>query len=99
MTSWITSITIWQKYEFSYPDDQNLVLAKEIYKMVADKTKYADWANRQDIRAELQADIIVMLAEHGFPAIPKGTMPPEDYQKVYDDVLDQTENFKKYYNE
>ena len=21
-------------------------------------------------------------------------MPPEDYQKVYDDVLDQTENFK-----
>lgn len=92
-------VAVEEKYEFSYPDDQNLVLAKEIYKMVTDKTKYADWANRQDIRAELQADIIVMLAEHGFPAIPKGTMPPEDYQKVYDDVLDQTENFKKYYND
>lgn len=92
-------VAVEEKYEFSYPDDQNLVLAKEIYKMVTDKTKYADWANRQDIRAELQADIIVMLAEHGFPAIPKGTMPPEDYQKVYDDVLDQTENFRKYYND
>ena len=92
-------VAVEEKYEFSYPDDQNIVLAKEIHKMVTDKTKYADWVNRQDIRAELQADIIVMLAEHGFPAIPKGTMPPEDYQKVYDDVLDQTENFKKYYND
>lgn len=87
-----------EKYKFSYPDDKNILLAKKIHEMVTDKTKYADWANRTDIKAELQADIIVMLAEHGFPAIPKGSMPPEDYQKVYDDVIDQTENFKKYYN-
>ncbi|MCH4040565.1 MAG: HsdR family type I site-specific deoxyribonuclease [Lachnospiraceae bacterium] len=92
-------VEVEEKYQFSYPEDQNIALAKEIHSMVTDKTKYADWANRQDIRAELQADIIVMLAQHGFPAIPKGTMPPEDYQKIYDDVIDQTENFKKYYNQ
>ena len=91
-------VAVEKKYEFSYPDEKNIILSKKIYEMVTDKTKYADWVNRQDIRAELQADIILMLSDNGFPAIPKDSMPPEDYQKVYNDVLEQTENFKKYYN-
>lgn len=91
-------VAVEEKYEFEYPEEKNLELSKEIYKMVTEKTKYSDWSNREDIKAELQCDIIILLTSYGFPAIPKDTMPPEDYQKVYDDVIEQTENFKKYYN-
>ena len=91
-------IAVEEKYEFFYPEDKNLELAKEIHKLVTTNTKYSDWANRKDIKAKLQVDIIRLLTRYGFPAIPKGTMPPEDYEKVYNDVIEQTENFKKYYN-
>ena len=94
---WTILVAVEKKYNFDFPDEQNLELAKEIYKIVSDKTKYADWVNKGNIRAELQCDIIILLAENGFPAIPKGTNPPEDYQKVYNDVIEQAENFRKYY--
>ena len=39
--------------------------------MVDDKSKYTDWANRSDIKAELQMDLILILAEHGYPPVPQ----------------------------
>lgn len=90
-------VDVEEKYEFEYPEEQNIELAKKICELVTSKTKYADWANRDDIKADLQCDIIILLAENGFPAIPKGTNPPEDYQKIYDNVIEQAENFRKYY--
>ena len=39
----------------------------------------------------MQADIIMILAKHGYPPV-----PPEIYEKVCIDILEQTENFKKY---
>jgi type I restriction enzyme R subunit len=91
-------VAVEEKFKFTYPEEKNLELAKEIHKLVTTNTKYSDWANRKDIKARLQVDIIRLLTRYGFPAIPKGTMPPEDYEKVYNDVIEQTENFKKYYN-
>lgn len=92
-------VAVEEKYNFTYPEDKNIELAKEIHKLVTDKTRYSDWINRADIKAGLQVAIIKLLTKYGYPAIPKGTMPPEDYEKVYNDVIEQTENFKKYYNE
>lgn len=90
-------VAVEEKYDFTYPEEKNIELSKEIYKLVTDKTKYSDWTNRMDIKAGLQVDIIRLLTKHGFPAIPKDSMPPEDYEKIYNDVIEQTENFKKYY--
>lgn len=87
------------KYNFTYPEDKNIELAKAIRQLVTNTTKYADWSNRNDIKAKLKVDIIRLLTKNGYPAIPKGTQPPEDYEKIYKDVIEQTENFKKYYNE
>ena len=56
-----------------------------------DKEKYADWANSAQIRALTQADIILILAKHGYPPT-----PPEIYEKVFSGVLEQAENFNKY---
>jgi len=76
------------KYDFEYPEDKLLVLAKEVKIVVDDKAKYTDWSRRDDIKAELKVDLIMLLAEHGYP--------PVDRDEVYKEIFEQAENFKKY---
>lgn len=84
-------VAVAEKFKFEYPDDKNIALAKEIRAKIKDKVKYSDWSNRADIKAEMQVDIILLLAQYGYPPV-----PPEIYEKVYADIIEQTENFKKY---
>jgi len=76
------------KYKFEYPEEKILVLAKEIKKIVADKTRYTDWAVRDNIKAALQSELEILLDAHGYP--------PKANDDVYNEVLEQAENFKKY---
>ncbi|MDY6294265.1 MAG: DUF3387 domain-containing protein [Bacteroidales bacterium] len=76
------------KFGFEYPDDKLLKLAAAVKEMVDDKSKYTDWANRSDIKAELQMDLILILAEHGYPPVPQ--------DEVFKEIFEQAENFKKY---
>ena len=84
-------VAVAEKFKFEFPDDKNIALAKEIRAKIKDKSKYSDWSNRADIKAEMQCDIIMLLAKYGYPPV-----PPEIYEKVYADIIEQTENFKKY---
>lgn len=84
-------VAVAEKFQFEFPDSENILLAKEIRAALRDKEKYADWANSTQIKALMQADIILILAKHGYPPT-----PPEIYEKVYSDILEQAENFKKY---
>jgi type I restriction enzyme R subunit len=84
-------VAVAEKFRFEFPDDKNIELAKEIRAALKDKEKYSDWANSAQIKALMQADIIMILAKHGYPPT-----PPEIYEKVYSDILEQAENFKKY---
>ena len=77
-----------QKYEFEYPEDKMIELSKEIKIIVDDKAKYTDFSTREDIKASLQVDLIVLLDRYGYP--------PVTIDDVYKDVLEQAENFKKY---
>lgn len=76
------------KYGFSYPEDKTVFLAKEIKRLVGDKAKYTNWSKKASIRAALQADLIVLLDDNGYP--------PEPQDEVYQNVIEQAENFKKY---
>jgi type I restriction enzyme R subunit len=76
------------KFGFEYPENKLLTLAAAVKKMVDDKSKYTDWANRSDIKAELQMDLILILAEHGYPPVPQ--------DEVFKEIFEQAENFKKY---
>ncbi|MCH3881703.1 type I restriction endonuclease subunit R [Tenacibaculum aquimarinum] len=76
------------KYDFSYPDDKLIHLAKEVKKVVDDKAKYTDWNHRDDIKAELKVDLIILLAENDYPPITK--------DEVFKEIFEQAENFKKY---
>ena len=80
-----------EKFQFEFPESENIELAKEIRAVLRDKEKYVDWANSAQIKALMQADIIIILAKHGYPPT-----PPEIYEKVYNDILEQAENFKRY---
>lgn len=76
------------KYDFSYPEDKLLLLAKEVKIVVDDKSKYTDWNIREDIKAELKVDLIMLLAKHGYPPITK--------DEVFKEIFEQAENFKRF---
>lgn len=77
-----------KKYEFEYPEDKMIELSKRIKVIVDDKAKYIDWSTREDIKATLQVDLILLLDEFDYP--------PVTIDDVYKEVLEQAENFKKY---
>ena len=76
------------KYDFTYPDGKLIHLAQEVKIVVDDKAKYTDWSKRSDIKAELKADLIILLAENDYP--------PVDRDEVYKEIFEQAENFKKH---
>lgn len=79
------------KFGFEYPEEKLIPLSAAVKKMVDDKSRYTDWANRSDIKAELQMDLILILAEHGYPPVPQ--------DDVFKEIFEQAENFKKYEQE
>ena len=76
---------------FEFADDKCLVLAREIKKLVDDKAQYADWATREDIKSQLNMDLTVLLYKNGYP--------PEWDEEVFDRVMEQAENFKRWEGE
>jgi len=75
------------KYDFNYPEDKLVKLAQAVKEVVDDKAKYTDWSQRDDIKAELKVDLIMLLAKHKYP--------PVNRDEVYKEILEQAENFKK----
>lgn len=63
-------------------------LSKEIRVVVDDKAKYTDWSTREDIKENLQVDLIILLDKYGYS--------PVTIDDVYKEVLEQADNFKKY---
>ena len=80
-------LSLAHKYDFTYPEDKLLGLAKAVKVVVDDKAKYTDWNKREDIRAELHFDLIILLDEWGYP--------PIDRDEVYKEIFEQAENFKR----
>jgi type I restriction enzyme R subunit len=76
-----------QKYDFTYDDDKMLELAKEMKIIVDNQAQYPDWSHRDDIKAALKVELILLLHRYGFP--------PVANDDVYKNVLEQAENFKK----
>tara|TARA_R110000824_G_scaffold218100_1_gene404603 strand:- start:23015 stop:26236 length:3222 start_codon:yes stop_codon:yes gene_type:complete len=74
------------RYQFAYEEERLLALAADVKAVVDDKTKYPDWNNRQDIKAALRVELIMLLSKNGYP--------PVTHAEVYRDVFEQAENFK-----
>ncbi|UOY08229.1 type I restriction endonuclease subunit R [Muricauda sp. SCSIO 64092] len=76
------------KYDFTYPEDKLIELAKAVKGLVDGQAKFPDWNKRDDIKSALKVGLILLLDEHGYP--------PVERDEVYKEIFEQAENFKKY---
>lgn len=81
-------IKVRDDHGFPYADEKCLVLAKKVRILVDDKAQFADWSSRDDIKNQLNMDLTVLLYKNGYP--------PEWDEEVFEKVLEQAENFKKW---
>ena len=75
------------KYDFKYPDDKMIELAKAVKDLVDGQAKFPDWNKRDDIKSALKVGLILLLDEFGYP--------PVERDEVYIEIFEQAENFKK----
>jgi type I restriction enzyme R subunit len=75
------------KYDFTYPEDKLIELAKAVKELVDGQAKFPDWNKRDDIKSALKVGLILLLDEHGYP--------PVERDEVYVEIFEQAENFKK----
>ncbi len=75
------------KYDFNYPEEKMIELAKAVKDLVEGQAKFPDWNKRDDIKAALKVGLIILLDEFGYP--------PVDKDEVYVEIFEQAENYKK----
>jgi type I restriction enzyme R subunit len=77
-----------KKYDFTYPKEKLIDLAKKVKELVDSQAKFPDWSRRDDIKSALKVGLILLLDEFGYP--------PVDKDEVYQEIFTQAENYKKY---
>jgi type I restriction enzyme R subunit len=75
------------KYDFSYPEDKLIDLAKAVKDLVEEQAEFPDWNKRDDIKSALKVGLILLLDAFGYP--------PVERDEVYVEIFEQAENFKK----
>ena len=75
-------------HKFEYPNERCIELAKKIKLLVDDTAVYADWQNNDNLKSKLATQLTYLIYKNGYP--------PEWDQEVFNKVLEQVENFKKY---
>ena len=81
-------VKVRNEHKFKYEDEKCLTLAKKIKELVDDKSQFADWSTRDDIKNQLNMDLTILLYNNGYP--------PEWDEEVFVQVMEQAENFKKF---
>lgn len=76
-----------RKYDFTYPEDKLILLAKKVKELVNEQARFPDWNRREDIKSALKVGLILLLDEYNYP--------PVERDEVYKDIFEQAENFKK----
>jgi type I restriction enzyme, R subunit len=75
------------KYDFNYPEDKLIELAKAVRELVDTQARFPDWNKRDDIKSALKVGIILLLDEFGYP--------PVERDEVYIEIFEQAESYKK----
>lgn len=81
-------VAVRDENKFEYPDEKCVDLAKKIKELIDNTAIFADWDNNDNLKAELADNMIDLLYDNGYP--------PAWNDDVYDRVMDQVNNFKKY---
>lgn len=78
------------KYDFKYPEDKLIELAKSVKNLVNEQVKFPDWNKRDDIKSALKVELILLLDKYGYL--------PVERDEIYKDIFEQAENFKKHHS-
>lgn len=81
-------VAVRDENKFEYADEKCVELSKKIKELIDNTAIYADWNNNDNLKAELADSMIDLLYDNGYP--------PAWNDDVYDRVMDQVNNFKKY---
>lgn len=68
-------------------NDKCKALAKKVKELIDTKSSFADWLTNGNVRADLNQELFFLLATNSYP--------PEWSDEVFDQILDQVENFKE----
>jgi len=84
------------KYNFEYGEDKKVggliindkckILAQKIKELIDVQSSFTDWLNNSNVRADLNQKIFFCLVKNGYP--------PQYNDEVFDQVMEQVENFK-----
>jgi len=84
------------KYHFEFGEDKKVgsliindkckLLAQKIKELIDVQSSFTDWLNNTNVRAELNQKIFFCLIKNGYP--------PQHNDEVFDQVMEQVENFK-----
>ena len=80
-------VKVCNDHGFPYADKKCLMLAKKMKELVDDKAPYEDWPTRDDMKNQLNMDLMILLYQNGYP--------PEWDEEIFEKVMAQAENFKK----
>ncbi len=75
------------KYAFTYPESKLIDLSIAIKQLIEKQSQYPDWNKREDIKASLKVDLILILDKFEYP--------PVEREEVYVEIFEQAENYKK----
>ena len=81
-------VKVHDDHGFSYEDEKCLALAKKMKELVDDRLQNAKWSTSSEITSLLNMDLTVLLCQNSYPS--------EWDEEVFEKVMEQTENFKKY---
>lgn len=75
------------KHNFHYENEKCKSLAKELNKLIDEKSNLVDWINRTDIKAQLESDVVLLLYKNDYP--------PAWSKEVFEKIMEESENLKK----
>ena len=74
------------KHQFKYTDEGCLELSKMIKELIDGSSIYADWVNNNNLRNDLNFELIKLLHREGYP--------PKWSKEIFEKILTQVENYK-----
>lgn len=81
-------VEVRDKHGFEYADERCIELAKKIKVLIDDTAVYADWLNNDNLKSKLASQLTYLIYKEGYP--------PQWDEEVFQKVLEQVENYKKY---
>ena len=80
-------VAVRDKHNFHYENEKCKSLAKELNKLIDEKSNLVDWINRTDIKAQLESDVVLLLYKNDYP--------PAWSKEVFEKIMEQSEHITK----